>query len=63
MDEFYGLRSRLIHRGREVQDDRNNIVDEFFFNVWFTFILLLRSPHQWRTRDEMFTTLENKKIA
>jgi Apea-like HEPN len=63
VDEFYGLRSRLIHHGREVQEDQKDVVDEFFFNVWFTFILLLRNAHQWRTRDEMFTALENKKLA
>lgn len=63
VDEFYGLRSGLIHHGRDIQEDQKDVVDEFFFSVWFSFIRVLGSADQWRTRDEMFTALENKKLA
>lgn len=63
VDEFYGLRSRLIHHGHDVQEDQKDVVDELFFNVWFSFLLLLRGADRWCTRDEMFTALENKKLA
>jgi len=63
VDEFYSIRSGLIHHGRDVQEDQKDVVDEFFFNVWFSFSRLLGSAGHWRTRDEMFTALENKKLA
>jgi hypothetical protein len=63
VDEFYNIRSGLIHHGRDVQENQKNVVDEFFFNVWFSFIRLLGSVDQWQTRNDMFTALEDKKLS
>jgi Apea-like HEPN len=63
VDEFYNIRSRLIHHGRDIQERQKDVVDEFFVNVWFSFIRLLGSVELWRSRNDMFTTLENKKLA
>lgn len=63
VDEFYRVRSGLIHHGRDIQEGQKDIVDEFFFNVWFSFVRLLRNLDQWKTRDEMFSFLENRKLA
>jgi Apea-like HEPN len=63
VDEFYGIRSGLIHHGKEVQDHQKDIVDEFFVNVWFSFVVLMRSASKWKTRDEMFSALEERKLA
>ena len=63
VDEFYKIRSGLIHHGRDVQEDQKRVVDEFFFNVWFSFTRLLSKMDQWKARDEMFTILENKKLS
>jgi hypothetical protein len=63
VDEFYGIRSGLIHHGKEVQDHQKDVVDEFFVNVWFSFIILMRSAGQWKTRNDMFATLEDRKLA
>lgn len=63
VDEFYRIRSGLIHHGRDIQEDQKDVVDEFFFNVWFSFTRLLSKMDQWKARDEMFTFLENKKLS
>jgi hypothetical protein len=63
VDEFYGIRSGLIHHGKEVQDHKKDVVDEFFVNVWFSFVVLMRSASKWKTRDEMFLALEERKLA
>ncbi|MGB8479114.1 MAG: hypothetical protein WCE63_09760 [Acidobacteriaceae bacterium] len=63
VDEFYGIRSGLIHHGKEVQDHQKDIVDEFFVNVWFSFVVLMRSAGQWRTRSDMFSALQDRKLA
>ena len=63
VDEFYKIRSGLIHHGRDIQNDQKDIVDAFFFNVWFSFVRLLACVDQWRTRSEMFTMLENRKLS
>lgn len=62
-DEFYAIRSGLIHHGKEVQDHQRDVVDEFFVNVWFSFVVLMRSASKWKTRDEMFSALEERKLA
>jgi len=63
VDAFYGIRSGLIHHGRDVQGEQKDIIDEFFFNVWFSFTRLLSKMDEWRSRDDMFTALENKKLS
>jgi hypothetical protein len=63
IDDFYKIRSGLIHHGKDIQENQKDIVDEFFVNVWFSFVRLLRSTDQWRSRGDMFTALENKKLS
>ena len=40
-----------------------DIVDEFFVNVWFSFLMLMRSVDRWKTRSDMFVALEERKLA
>ena len=63
VDEFYKIRSGLIHHGREVPESQKDVVDEFFFNVWFSFATLLRARDRWKNRDAMFNTLEDRKLS
>jgi hypothetical protein len=63
VDEFYNIRSALIHHGKDIQENQKDVVDEFFVNVWFSFARLLRSVDPWQTRSAMFTALENKKLS
>ena len=63
VDAFYGIRSRLIHHGKEIQDHQRDVVDEFFVNVWFSFVVLMRRASKWITRDEMFLALEEQKLS
>jgi Apea-like HEPN len=62
VDEFYGIRSRLIHHGKEVQEHQKDVVDEFFVNVWLSFVTLMRNRDQWKTRSHMLATLEDRKL-
>jgi hypothetical protein len=63
VDLFYNIRSALIHHGRDVRDEQKDIIDEFFFNIWFSFVRLLAAVDKWPTRSDMFTTLENIKLG
>jgi hypothetical protein len=63
VDDFYGIRSGLIHHGKEVKEHQKDIVDEFFVNVWFSFVTLMRNTERWKTRTEMFVELEERKLA
>jgi len=63
VEEFYDIRSRLIHHGRDVRDDQKDIVDNFFFWVWLSLVRLLSRIDQFQTRNDMFTMLENKKLS
>lgn len=63
VDDFYGIRSALIHHGKAIQEDQMDIIDEFFVNVWFSFVTLMRNRDQWMTRNDMFISLEDRKLA
>jgi hypothetical protein len=63
VDDFYGLRSGLIHHGKEVEESQKDIVDEFFVNVWLSFVTLMRSGDRWKTRNDMFVALEERKLS
>jgi hypothetical protein len=63
VDDFYGIRSALIHHGKAIQEDQKDIIDEFFVNVWVSFVTLMRSSDQWKTRNDMFVALEDRKLA
>jgi hypothetical protein len=63
VDLFYNIRSALIHHGQQVQEGDKDVVDEFFLNVWLSFKRLLESLDRWKTRNEMFTELEDRKLS
>lgn len=63
VDDFYNIRSGLIHHGRDVREEDKEIVDKFFFNVWFTFYRLLAQVDHFQTRNDLFTMLENRKLS
>jgi Apea-like HEPN len=63
VDDFYAIRSGLIHHGKEVEDHQKDIVDAFFVNVWVSFMTLMRSGDRWKTRNDMFVALEERKLA
>ena len=63
VDEFYGIRSALIHHGKDVQDHQKDVVDEFFVNVWFSFVVLMRNASAWKSRNQMFIDLEERKLS
>ena len=63
VDEFYGIRSALIHHGKDVQDHQKDVVDEFFVNIWFSFVVLMRNVSAWKTREQMFVDLEERKLS
>ncbi|MGI8770252.1 MAG: hypothetical protein ACR2JE_02330 [Acidobacteriaceae bacterium] len=63
VEDFYNIRSGLIHHGRDIRDQDKEIIDKFFFNVWFSFSRLLAQVDQYQTRNEMLTTLENIKLS
>lgn len=63
VDEFYNIRSGLIHHGRDVREEEKEIVDKFFFNIWFSFHRLLAQVDEFQTRNDLFTMLENRKLS
>jgi hypothetical protein len=63
VDEFYRIRSRLIHHGREATARDTAVIDAFFFNVWWTFRHLLASVDQYKTKTDLISTLEDRKLS
>jgi hypothetical protein len=63
VDEFYRIRSRLIHHGREAGATDVQAIDLFFFLVWWTFRHLLASLDQHKTKAELISALEDRKLS
>lgn len=62
VEDFYRIRSRLIHHGREATEPDMAVIDAFFFNVWWTFRHLLASVDQYKTKVDLISTLEDRKL-
>jgi len=62
-DEFYLIRSGLIHHGQEASGADLEKIDRFFFNVWWTFRHLLTSVDQYQTKAQMLSVLEDRKLS
>lgn len=63
VEEFYQIRSALIHHGRETSREDFDVIDNFFFNVWFSFARLLNEIDKYETREELYAALEDKKLS
>jgi hypothetical protein len=63
VDEFYRLRSSVVHHGHEVQESEKPIVDLFFFNIWLCLVQMLANVGQFKTREEIFEMIEIKKFT
>jgi len=63
VEEFYRIRSRLIHHGREAAPHDVEVIDKFFFNVWWTFRCLLDQVDRFKSREELLAYLEDKKLS
>jgi hypothetical protein len=63
VEEFYRIRSALIHHGRETDPKEFEVIDKFFLNVWLCFLQLLNDADKYQTREDLFATLEEKKLS
>jgi len=63
VEEFYIVRSAFFHHGRLVKSEETDIVDKFFFNVWFCLCRLLFQVDQYETKDKLLTVLEDRKLS
>jgi hypothetical protein len=63
VEEFYRIRSRLIHHGREASATDIAVIDVFFFNVWWTFRHLIASVEQYQTKAQLLSVLEDRKLS
>lgn len=61
--DFYSIRSAFVHHGQSVTPEQRETVDKFFFSAWFCFVRLLTQMDRFTTKDELFTMLEEKKLA
>jgi hypothetical protein len=62
VDDFYCVRSALIHHGLEVTAKDATVIDKFFVNVWAVFVELLAHLDHFRTKEELLIALENRKL-
>ena len=46
-----------------VEPEETEIVDKFFFNVWFCLGRLLAKVDQYETRDKLLAALEDRKLS
>jgi Apea-like HEPN len=63
VEDFYRVRSAFFHHGRSVKPEETDIVDKFFFNVWFCLGRLLVQADQYETKDKLLAVLEDRKLS
>lgn len=63
VEEFYRIRSAFFHHGQSVSPEDADIVDKFFFNVWFCLGRLLLQVDQYETKDKLLAVLEDRKLS
>jgi hypothetical protein len=63
VEEFYRIRSAFFHHGLSVSHEDEEIVDKFFFNVWFCLGRLLLQIDQYETKDKLLAVLEDRKLS
>jgi hypothetical protein len=63
VEEFYRIRSAFFHHGQSVSPMDAEIVDKFFFNVWFCLGRLLLQVDQYETKDKLLAVLEERKLS
>jgi hypothetical protein len=63
VEEFYRIRSSFFHHGQSVSPDETDIVDKFFFNVWFCLGRLLLQVDQYESKAKLLAALEERKLS
>jgi len=63
VDEFYRIRSQFVHHGKQVKFEQVEVVDAFFFNVWFAFSRLVAQADKYQTKNQLLEELENRKLT
>jgi hypothetical protein len=63
VDDFYRVRSQFVHHGQQVRTDDIQVVDTFFFNVWFIFSRLLAEADAYETKEQLLRALEDQKLS
>jgi hypothetical protein len=63
VEDFYDIRSRLIHHGREASGKDLEVIDTFFFNVWWTLRHLLAEVDRYHTKSQLLSELEDRKLS
>lgn len=63
VEEFYRIRSGLIHHGQEAAVQDIEVIDKFFFSVWWTFRRLLAEVDRYETKEQLLANLEDQKLS
>jgi hypothetical protein len=63
VEDFYRIRSRLIHHGREAGPRDMEVIDRFFFNVWWTLRNLVASVDKYKTKEQLLSVLKDRKLS
>lgn len=63
VEDFYRIRSRLIHHGQEAGTKGMEVIDRFFFNVWWTLRHLVADVDKYKTKEELLSVLEDRKLS
>lgn len=62
IDQIYGIRSQLLHHGKQVSDDEKK-VKEFLFVAWSGLHAVVTQAHRFSAIDELLTLLDDRKMA
>jgi hypothetical protein len=63
VEDFYRIRSRLIHHGQEAGPQDMDVIDRFFFNVWWTLRHLVADVDKYKTKEALLSSLEDRKLS
>lgn len=61
--QVYGLRSKFLHHGNDIESEHVDTLQEFMFNVWNFLRMVILNANKFQTREQMIDTFENIKFS
>ena len=63
VEDFYRIRSDFFHHGESVRAEETDVIDKFFFSVWFSLTRLLAQVDQYSTKEQLLASLDDIKFS
>jgi len=61
--DIYGMRSKFVHHGNNVDVEQVNTLSEFMMNTWRFLCLVINNTNSFQTKLQMINAIENIKFS